>query len=563
MKKGQEPPQEPIMKYIAIDQIRESPYNPRRIYDQTKMDELADSIRETGLLEPIIVRQVGKKFEIMAGSRRFRAAKAAGFKTIPSIIRQVTDGQAIEICVTENLQRENTHELEEANGYRELLELPGYTVEAVAIKVGKDKSHVYKRLKMLDLIEPAQKSFLKEEMTAEHAVMIARLQPLDQKRAFEALFQDYYGFSEPGDRRARTAKSFRRWIDDNILLKISSAKFKTAEDGLIAGVPSCVNCPKRTGFNKALFNDMKDGDLCTDPACFEAKTQAHITQAIAKADKAGKPLVRVSSEYNQRNRKDGDPIPAADYQRVERKEKCSSMEPAIIAHGDDDLGLQITICRNKKCAVHGRQIAGGSADSERWTREQEKREREQKITRQARRQVLEASLEALKCPIITPMPGATYPEDNIAISLSRPLRELVVIGAWGSLWNEAQKQITSRRAWEIVKRGQHLGNDWDATCRKAIGPMTDLELDRLLLEIAVAKQIDYYGDSGKDRVIELAELMKVNHKMIVAGVRKAINDQAKAKKNKKQKDAKPAGQPVCVPNCTEDCPDCPRLAEPE
>ena len=559
MKKTDKSPALPQMEYLEIARIKESPYNPRRIYDQGRMNELTDSIRDKGVLEPILVREVDNCYEIMAGSRRFRAAKAATLTQIPAIIRKVTEGEAIEICVTENLQRENTHELEEANGYRELLELPGYTVEAVAIKVGKDKSYVYKRLKMLDLIEPAQKAFLKGEMTAEHAVRIARLQPQDQKRAFEILFQDAYGFTEPGDRRPRTAKSLQRWIDENVLLKISGAKFKTTDEHLIAGVPSCPNCPKRTGFNKNLFNDIKDGDICTDPGCFEAKTQAHITQAIAKAEKAGKPLVKISSDYSLRNRKPGDPIPAADYQRIERKQKCSSAEPAIVTHGDDDLGLQIMICRNQKCSVHGREISGGSADSEHWRREQEKREREQKITRQARRQILEASLAQLKYPIV----------DAMGTALGRPLRELVVIGAWGSLWNDAQKTITSRRGWEIVKRGQHLGNDWDATCRKAIGQMEELELDRLLLEIVVMKQMDYYGDSGKDRLMELADLMKVDHKKITANVRKAINDQAKAKKKAQKKAlARPSEAPSkprssCPEDCEESCEDCARLAEPK
>lgn len=504
-------------KLIQINPKQIKILHPRKQYDQRRMDDLTKSIVEQGIMQPVIVRQVDKDYELMAGSRRVMAAIVAELATIPAILRDVSDGQAIEICVTENLQREDIHELEEAEGYQELLELPGYTVAAVAIKVGKDESYVYKRLKLLDLIQDAQAAFLKGDMNAEHAVMIARLQPDDQAKALDALFQNDFGYRDPGEKRARTAASLRRWIADNVMLKISEAKFKTADENLIPGIPSCVNCPKRTGFNRALFNDIKEKDLCTDPVCFAAKTQAHIAKALSFAEATEKPLVRISSFYETKKHEEGDPLPSKNYQIVDRKKKCPSMERAIYTHGDTDLGLQVSICRDPKCPVHGKNIAGHSAESDKWRRETEKRERERRMAKETRRKILAAGLAAIKGP------------------MTRALRELAVIGAWNNLWNEAQKPIASARGWMKEKKKDGAGTDWDAMVRKGIGHMEDIDLDRLLLEITMSKQLEYYPDSGKDRIMELADLMRVDHKTITESVKKDSEDRVAAKRKKENK----------------------------
>jgi ParB family chromosome partitioning protein len=538
--KKKEQKQQPNSAMIPMKDIVESPYNPRRRYDKKRMEELVVSIKHQGVLEPILLRKVGSKLEIMAGSRRFRAAKTAGLPEIPGIIREATDANAIEICVTENLQRDDTHELEEANGYRELLEIPGYTVSAVAAKVGKDESYVYKRLKLLDLKEEIQDSFLKGEMTAEHAVLIARLQPEEQTKAFAALFQNDFGYRDPGEKRARTAQSLRRWINDTIMLKVSSAKFKTTEENLLTDTPSCVNCPKRTGFNKALFNDIKETDLCTDPACFALKTQAHIELVLDDAEAKGKPILRVSANYEIKSRKPDDPLPASMYQEVEKEEKCSSMEKAIVAHGSRDIGKQIQICQNPKCPIHGRLIMGHSADSEKWKRQQERQELQKRIKKATRQAILQEALDKVGDPMITKM--------------SRVLWELTVIGSWANLWNESQKAISARLKWEKINRSSY-GVDWDAMCRKAIGPMTDNELCRLMLEIATTKQLEWYPDSGKDRILELAELMEVDQPAITERVKNEMNEAAKKRRKKAKKLAKAKAKNTSKTEPTETEPD--------
>src|SRR5262249_24378320 len=149
------------------------------------IDELAEDVRQHGILNPLLVRPVNGSYEILAGHRRYQAAERAGLDTAPVRILQVSDEQALEIQIVDNLQRENVHPMDEALGFKALLEQPGYTPEVVAAKVGKSVSYVQRRLKVADLSKPAQKAFLDGVLTVGHAELIARLQPADQERALK------------------------------------------------------------------------------------------------------------------------------------------------------------------------------------------------------------------------------------------------------------------------------------------------------------------------------------------------------------------------------------------
>ena len=116
--------------FIAIDQIRESATNPRQTFEQNKLEELAESIRQHGLIQPVTVRPMGQEFEIVAGARRFRAAQLAELFSIPARIMELTDGQSLEWALVENSQRVDVHPYEEAQGFQRLLDLPGYDVAA-------------------------------------------------------------------------------------------------------------------------------------------------------------------------------------------------------------------------------------------------------------------------------------------------------------------------------------------------------------------------------------------------------------------------------------------------
>ncbi len=205
---------------VPIGKIVESSTNPRRRFSEQGMLDLTESVRKHGVLVPLLVRPVNghldsqsrtslairgtecPSYEIIAGARRFRAAKAAELGEIPVRVKEISDTEALELQILENLQREDVHPLEEALGYQALMERAGYEVAAIAAKVAKSESYVYQRLKLAELIEPAKDAFLEDRITAGHAILIARLQAADQEKALEACFQDRWGYGYQGDRQA-------------------------------------------------------------------------------------------------------------------------------------------------------------------------------------------------------------------------------------------------------------------------------------------------------------------------------------------------------------------------
>ena len=169
-----------------IASIFPSPHNPRKHFDQAKLTELADSIKAHGVLEPLVVRKGGQHYEIIAGERRYRAAKIAGLVELPIRVIDIDDDAMLELMVIENLQRDDLTPMEEARAYGDLVGRRADRVEAVkaiASKIGKSASYVWDRIKLNDLVPEAKKLMESGRITAGHGVVLARLKPEDQKRA--------------------------------------------------------------------------------------------------------------------------------------------------------------------------------------------------------------------------------------------------------------------------------------------------------------------------------------------------------------------------------------------
>jgi len=217
---------------IPLGDLKQSDLNPRKRFDQSKIDELAASMREKGILQPIIVRsgtKVKDKWEIVFGARRFKAAEAAGIKMMPTIVRDLTDTEVLEIQIIENSQREDIHPFEEAEGYFALSRKPGYDAAKIASHIGRSEKYVYDRLKLLSLIAPARELFLDDKFTAGHAIMLARISPAQQKEIInpdsDALFRDDCGQydyllsekeQENGALKCVSVREFQGWIDKHI-----------------------------------------------------------------------------------------------------------------------------------------------------------------------------------------------------------------------------------------------------------------------------------------------------------------------------------------------------------
>lgn len=390
---------------VPLALLTESKTNPRRIFDDAPLRELADSIRTHGVLSPLLVRPTAENgFEIVAGARRYRAAQIAEADTVPVRIVSLTDAQALEAQLIENLQRKDVHPMEEAQGFRALLDLddPQYTVEQIAAKMGKSPAYVTTRLKLTDLTPAVVESFYAEEIGVGHALLLAKLQPAQQQEALKGCYREVYNNGPKPQRILLPVRNLQFWIETNIVLALKDAPFDRKDAELVPTAGSCLECPKRTGHNKLLFSDIGGKlDCCTDPACYQAKVAAHVAKTIA----AKPTLVQISTAYGQQ--KEGSAtLPRNKYTEI-RAEKptdkdeakrpefkvCRFTTEAIVTEGSE-IGTVRKVCANPTCPVH-HPARPTSRRDDAAKAEVEKQRREQAIAQTTGLRVLAAIAEAV------------------------------------------------------------------------------------------------------------------------------------------------------------------------
>lgn len=172
---------EETVKELTLSDIRPNPYQPRKIFDENALNELADSIKASGVFQPIIVRESSARgYEIIAGERRFRASKLAGKETIPAIVREFTEQAMMEVAVLENLQREDLTPLEEAEAYDMLMKKLDLTQEEVAKRLGKSRPYIANYLRLLGLPEMVKKALQEEQISMGQARTLLGLKDKDQ-----------------------------------------------------------------------------------------------------------------------------------------------------------------------------------------------------------------------------------------------------------------------------------------------------------------------------------------------------------------------------------------------
>ena len=167
---------------ISIDLIDPSPLQPRGVFDESKLDELAQSISANGVVQPLIVRPKQDRFELVAGERRWRAAQRAGLTRVPAIVRHVSDDKVLELALIENIQREDLNPIEEARAYKNLIDMVGLTQEVVAERVGRDRSYVTNFLRLLRLPEDLQELVQAGRLSTGHARTLLGLPDLAAQR---------------------------------------------------------------------------------------------------------------------------------------------------------------------------------------------------------------------------------------------------------------------------------------------------------------------------------------------------------------------------------------------
>jgi ParB family chromosome partitioning protein len=167
---------------VELELIEPSPAQPRTRFDETRLEELAQSIRANGIVQPILLRRRGSRFQLIAGERRWRAAQRAGLKSVPAVIRDIPDDKLLELALIENIQRQELNAIEEAHAYKRLIETLGLTQETVANRVGRDRSFVTNYLRLLRLPEDIQHLVEEDKISMGHARALLGLSHVEDQR---------------------------------------------------------------------------------------------------------------------------------------------------------------------------------------------------------------------------------------------------------------------------------------------------------------------------------------------------------------------------------------------
>jgi ParB family chromosome partitioning protein len=506
---------------LPLASLTESGMNPRRSFDEAALNELAESIRTQGLLSPLTVRPKGPQtFEIVAGARRYRAAQLAGLESIPVRIVELTDAQALETSIVENLQRRDVHPLEEASGFAALLRLeePKYSIEQIAAKCAKSPAYVLARIRLTELSPAVTEAFLKDEIGTGHALLLAKLQPAQQEEALTACYQEQFGSGNKSKRILLPVRQLQQWIEHNILLELASAPFSREDAELISEAGACLDCPKRTGHNTLLFEGMAaQHDSCSDPKCYAAKLEAHVRQTVAAKPK----LVQISTAYGPQ--KEGSAaVPRNRYVEI-RSDKptnpkqhdwpeyktCKFTTEAIVTEGSEKGELK-RVCSNPECPVHHARKPKPATD-ETIKAEQEKRRREEAIAQVTGLRVLSAIAEAVPVRLMK--------------------RDLLFVV-------ERLAAVLDERRLAIVLRQHNLGKanstaDAPAKLLSAFLQKSDEStLGRLLVEVAILQTAHSPNESSK-ALREAADFYKVDVAAITAKVKQEFAAKDKSKDAKK------------------------------
>lgn len=353
-------------EFLPLAAINPSQTNPRKVFHEKPLDELAASIKAHGVLEPLLVREYPNGAEdsdagpvayfIVAGERRYRASAKAGLKEVPCIIKNLTDEQAFDIQIDENWQRKDLEPMDEARAIKFVQESGKLALEELAARLNKDIRFLHARLKLNDLTPDFQQALDDGLLPVTHAQLIARY---GQDKQNVILKECFFG---PIGSREMTLGELQSRISQYVERRLSDAPFKLDDARLRKDGLKCVDCKSRAGANPTLFEPVKPKeDRCLDATCFKNKSTAFVTIGRDDLTKKGKKKFGADYQaaivwnYNQeyaKGFKDAIGPEGRAYKEVRdwNKKDCTGKEKAIeLSYNGPKL---VDICRDKDCPIH-------------------------------------------------------------------------------------------------------------------------------------------------------------------------------------------------------------------
>lgn len=348
--------------------IHASPFNPRTNYPEAEMQELAESAKEVGIIQPVLVRPRGDgSYELVFGHRRHRAALQAGLAIMPAIVRDLTDAQSAQLQAVENVQRRDLDPIDEALGYAAFIAAHGISKDELARQIGKSRTHVYNRLKLATLHPEGQAALRAGKLRTEVATLVARVP--GEKNQAKALALALEGGYAGELKSYRTARSE---LTEKFTLDLKGALWSLDDATLVPGADACTVCPKRSGVDPIVYADFveeqsyrdfthKGENICTDSDCFAAKKTAQLKrdqdalEAKGKFVVAGNAARKAVDAYGQVK---GDYIPVSEMREAIKAANKGTVVPAVqtMVIQDPRNGKTIEVVKRKEAEAAGLKV---------------------------------------------------------------------------------------------------------------------------------------------------------------------------------------------------------------
>lgn len=495
--------QEPHVQYIHVEDLSESGSNPRRSFDDAYLEELAESIKNKGVLQPILVRRVAigpDRFEIIDGACRYRATKyKTNITMLPALVREMDDNQVREAQLVANLQRKDIDPLEEAAAFSALVGITD--LATVSARTGKPARYIRERLVLRRLIREGVALFHSKQILLGHAFLLARLPDADQKTAIQWLELRAGEDAPPVSR-------LQNFILQNFMLTLKRAGWDMADADLVPEAGACSTCPKRTGNEPQLFSDVDAEDTCTDGACYQKKEKTFVNLAMEINEGAAKLSVMRGYDSDPKGLKDWKWIVTAG---KNKSKICEHARSGVVVENritdasrytEDPraklkVGTAVTVCFTMTCKEHWGTRESSESGGYRRSPAEKKADRERKV---------EIARRGRALMVLAGQPGAG--------AVSDPELDKVISSLIHGFTNDAARSFVKAMGWVPEKVGA-MGADWRGIIRKKVKPSGRLLLLHWLVVITAAKEDAWMMPGSKSSSTVLLDAAMKQRKLVL------------------------------------------------